>query len=96
MYVKDFQESIHWFKKPITIRIWFKKNQENRSVTIDRCERVDFHQNGTIIVISSGCSYSYFIGIIERFELLKRFNKAVPIFEDCMERNFSFNYNKIW
>ena len=96
MFVKDFEESSYFFKNPIIIRIWFTKNQTYRRVTIEGCERVDFHQNGKITILSYGVSYSYFIEKIKRFELLKGLNITAPLFEDYMKRNFSFNYNKIW
>lgn len=96
MHIKDFQESSYFFKNPIIIRIWFKKNQFYRSITLDKCERVDFHKDGKITVASCDTYYSYFIGEIERFELLKGSYTTIQLFEDYMERNFSFNYNKIW
>lgn len=96
MHIKDFQESSYFFKNPIIIRIWLKKNQFYRSITLYKCERVDFHKDGKIIVASCDTYYSYFIGEIERFELLKGLKEAIPLFENLMKRNFSFNYNKIW
>lgn len=99
MWIQEFDIADYNFKNPITLRIWFKKNQQNRRITIGDCVSVSFHFNGVITIYCGETDlmhYSYFIGVIERFELVEKSNKTKPIFDDYMKKQFSFNFNKIW
>jgi len=99
MWVQQFDIVDYNFKNPITLRIWFKENQQNRRITIGDCTSVCFHSNGAITIFCGEndiMHYSYFIGVIERFELVEKSNKVKPIFDDYMKKQFSFNFNKIW